>query len=181
MYDINEYFKDYKEALAEFKSNIDDITNATNGKLPNLIKNLDEIIISNKQQQKYKPGGGGIINIKKKEGGATDKLNAEVELKKIQALQAKLDGRIQEREKKLDNISKNFKKLKGNRKIDGNVEMKLASSNLFDKDGNNIFERLIQSYENDVNDKTIPDEIAKNLFYNKVDNIYTNPINYLNN
>ena len=175
MYDINEYFKDYKEALAEFKSNIDDITNATNGKLPNLIKNLDEIIISNKQQQKYKPGGGGIINIKKKEGGATDKLNAEVELKKIQALQAKLDGRIQEREKKLDNISKNFKKLKGNRKIDGNVEMKLASSNLFDKDGNNIFERLIQSYENDVNDKTIPDEIAKNLFYNKVINNSLDP------
>ena len=175
MYDITEYFKDYRDKLKDFVSNIDDIINGTNGKLPNLIKNLDEIIISNKQQQKYKPGGGKRSIMRKEGGGEEEKRKAAEELQAITALQEKLNKRIQDRDKKIDNISKNFKKLKENRKIDGNVEKKLAASNLFDKDGNNIFERLLKTYENDINDKTIPDEIAMNLFYNKVKNNNLDP------
>jgi hypothetical protein len=173
-YDIDEYFKEYLEQLKEFKSYLDDIINISNnkGKIPNLIKNLDDLITNNKQQRynnnnnnRNETNGGGGINkndIKKIVGGGVDITN------KIKTLEEKLKKRIQEREKKMDTISKNFKKLKENRKIDNNVEKKLATPNFFDKDGNNIFERLINSYEKDINDKTIPSEIANNLFYNKV-------------
>ena len=173
-YDIDEYFKEYIEQLKELQSYLDDIIEPSNnkGKIPNLIKNLDDLITNNKQQRYNNNnnknrngfpdfGGGGRFD-KKIVGGEvniTDKINK---------LEEKLKTRIQEREKKMDTISKNFKKLKENRKIDNDVEKKLATPDLFDKDGNNIFERLINSYEQDINDKTIPPEIANNLFYNKV-------------
>jgi hypothetical protein len=171
-YDIDEYFKEYIEQLKELQSYLDDIIEPSNnkGKIPNLIKNLDDLITNNKQQRYNNNknrngfpdfGGGGRFD-KKIVGGGVNIAD------KINKLEEKLKTRIQEREKKMDTISKNFKKLKENRKIDNDVEKKLATPDLFDKDGNNIFERLINSYEQDINDKTIPPEIANNLFYNKV-------------
>jgi hypothetical protein len=165
MYDVNEYFEEYKKNLGDYKSKLDDIIDINTGKIPNLIKNLDDIISSNKQQRNNNNNnrGGNNIIIKKK-GGAS-----------IEDIETKLAKILEDRAKKINNISKNLKKLKENRKIDNNVEKKLAASDIFDKNGNNIFERLITSYENDINDKTMPDEIAKNLFYNKVKNNNLDP------
>ena len=172
MYDVNEYFKEYIKNLDDYKSKLDDIIEGKTGKIPYLIKNLDDIILSNKQQRNNNNNGntynvgGNNNNIKIKRGG--DKTN-------IDEIEAKFKKILEERAKKINNISKNLKKLKENRNIDTNVEKKLAASDIFDANGNNIFERLITSYENDLNDKTMPDEIAKNLFYNKVKNNNLDP------
>ena len=170
-YDIKEYFKDYENALADFESNLNDIIDKDKGKIPNLIKNLEEIIMSN-NNKKYNNNngmyGGGNIKYKvqkKNWGGAVN----------IEETNAKLKLNLGEKTKKMDNIFKNLKKLKENRNIDSSVEKKLATPGLFDNDGNNIFERLMTSYENDLKDKTMPKEIAKSLFYNKVKNNNLDP------
>ena len=58
--------------------------------------------------------------------------------------------------------------MKANRIINKNVEKKLAAHDFIDKDGANIFEKLIANYDKDVNNKDIPEELTKNFFYNKV-------------
>jgi hypothetical protein len=169
MYDVNEYYDEYIKILDDYKSRLEDIIDPQTGKLPNLIKDLDNIITSNKQQRNKNgnnyDGGSYYNNNKKIRGGGET----------IQEIETKLNKILENRTKKLNNINLNLKKLKENRKIDSNVEKKLAASDIFDADGNNIFERLIKSYENDLNDKTMPDEIAKNLFYNKVKNNNLDP------
>ena len=175
-YDINEYFKEYKNVLNDFESKLNDIIDKDKGKIPNLIKNLEDIIANNKNQKKQGGGGNyGYIEYKtlNKKGGITDK--NEDYINKLNIIDAKLKLNLGEKTKKMDNIFKNLKKLKENRNIDSSVEKKLATPGLFDNDGNNIFERLMTSYENDLKDKTMPKEIASSLFYNKVKNNNLDP------
>jgi hypothetical protein len=65
--------------------------------------------------------------------------------------------------------------LKGNRDIKNNVEKTLATPNFIDGEGLNLFDRLLESYDNDYKNKDIPHEITKNKFYNKVKNFNLDP------
>jgi hypothetical protein len=96
-------------------------------------------------------------------------------LEDFETLNDNLKKRKEKKDKKFNIILKNLKRLKGNRDIDSNVEKKLATVDFFDKDGNNIFERLIASYDKDINDKNIPIEITNSLFYDKVKNHNLDP------
>ena len=175
-YDINKYFDDYSSKVLDvYKSMIKDIIDDRQGKLPNLIKNLDDIITNNKQQ-KYKnkdqyPNpyiGGNKYENKIYKGGKRSLENYDV-------LVEDFNKRIIEKDKKLVNMYKNLKRLKGNREIDSNVEKKLATPDFYDNDGNNIFERLIATYDKDINDKNMPIEITNSLFYDKVKNHNLDP------
>jgi hypothetical protein len=173
-YEIDKYFNDYeKNVLDKYVSMINDIIEQKQGKLPNLIKNLDDIIINNKPQ-KNKGGANNtnFINNNTKifKGGEPNK-----SLDDYKKLDDKFRERLETKNKKLDTIFKNLKRLKGNREIDNNVEKKLATTNFFDKDGNNIFERLISVYDKDINDKNMPIEITNSLFYDKVKNHNLDP------
>ena len=75
----------------------------------------------------------------------------------------------------LNNLLINLKKLKGNRDIKNNIEKRLAADNFIDKDGFNLFDKLMLNYNKDYNNKEIPHEITKNKFYNKVKNLNLDP------
>ena len=65
--------------------------------------------------------------------------------------------------------------MKGNRDIKNNIEKRLAADNFIDKDGFNLFDKLMLNYNKDYNNKEIPHEITKNKFYNKVKNLNLDP------
>lgn len=179
-YDINKYFDDYSSKVLDvYKSMIKDIIDDRQGKLPNLIKNLDDIITNNKQQ-KYKNKDqypNPYIGGNKYENKNENKIykGGKRSLENYDVLVEDFNKRIIEKDKKLVNMYKNLKRLKGNREIDSNVEKKLATPDFYDNDGNNIFERLIATYDKDINDKNMPIEITNSLFYDKVKNHNLDP------
>ena len=120
-----------------------------------------EAIIKNRQNQKdNKPIQGGGLIIKGGNNDNKDLLNKLNDLKK---------------NNKLSDFVINLKKLKGNRDIKNNVEKTMATPNFIDKEGLNLFDRLLESYDNDYNNKNIPHEITKNKFYNRVKNLNLDP------
>jgi hypothetical protein len=123
-----------------------------------------ESIISNRQNMNNRNNGnmngGGLINIIK--GGAGN----DEALKKLKNIQGTST---------LKDLVINLKKLKGNRDIKNNVEKTLATPNFIDGEGLNLFDRLLERYDNDYRNNNIPHEITKNNFYNKVKNLNLDP------
>ena len=151
-------FKKYEEFYELIKYNIGNIQ----ARIKELTDTLDKII------ETTKPRKGGKIKIMPRImiGGATTSLeNLQKEI--VELKNNKSQG--------MNDIMKNIKKLKSNRIVDKNVEKKLATVNFIDKDGYNIFDRLLETYDKDINDKKIPEQITKNLFYNKVKNNNLDP------
>ena len=170
----DEYVK-YKEDKDNEKSLhpkkiIDDFINNSRQVLEN---NLDKIkIILSRYElmaESYKSIISNKQNINKQQNiavtGGGDENNNKY-LNKIKDLQSS---------NKLNDFVINLKKLKANRDIKNNVEKTLATPNFIDKEGLNIFDRLLESYDNDYNNKNIPHEITKNKFYNKVKNLNLDP------
>ena len=124
-------------------------------------------ILSNKQFINRNNGNNGIIggriNKIKKQGGVNNNSDLITKIKKLKANDS------------LNNFIINLKKLKGNRDIKNNVEKTLATPNFIDGEGLNLFDRLLESYDNDYKNKDIPHEITKNKFYNKVKNLNLDP------
>jgi hypothetical protein len=162
-YDIDIIIKSYRDAFNGYKMMIVDIEN----KLSSVITKLDEISKkekttggSNNKNKKNKVIKMNYIN--KITGGGNSGLNDYDELI------SRIEKRNVQKSEKLNDIVRNLKKLRANRTINKNVEKKLATQDFIDKEGKNIFERLISNYDKDVNDKDIPEELTKNFFYNKV-------------
>jgi hypothetical protein len=151
-------FKKYTEFYKLISSNIDEITS----RIKELTDTLDKIIETNKPRK-----GGKIKKMPNKimKGGETSLDTLKEEINKLK--KTKSQG--------MNDIMKNIKKLKSNRIVDKNVEKKFATVNFIDKDGYNIFDRLLETYDKDINDKKIPEQITKNLFYNKVKNNNLDP------
>ena len=130
-----------------------------------MIKSFEEIISSKKNQNNRNNrnlDGGKIIK-----GGYTDNTDF---LKKIENIK---------KNNKLKDLVINLKKLKGNWDIKNNVEKTMATTNFIDKDGLNLFDRLLETYDRDYNNNDIPHEITKNKFYNKVKALNLDPENEL--
>ncbi len=51
----------------------------------------------------------------------------------------------------------------------------MATPNFIDGEGLNLFDRLLERYDNDYRNNNIPHEITKNNFYNKVKNLNLDP------
>jgi hypothetical protein len=129
-----------------------------------MIKSFEEIISSKKNQNRdnQRTNGGKIIK-----GGRIDNKEALKNLENIR------------KNNKLKNLLVNLKKLRGNREIKNNVEKTMATTNFIDKDGLNLFDRLLETYDRDYNNNDIPHEITKNKFYNKVKALNLDPENEL--
>ena len=67
---------------------------------------------------------------------------------------------------KIDDIIKDVKKLKSNNVILNSIDKEVAATNFIDDNGDNLFEKMLNSYNDDV--KTTIPEIAENKFYNDV-------------
>ena len=67
---------------------------------------------------------------------------------------------------KIDNIIKDVKKIKANNVILNSIDKQVAAPNFIDDNGDNLFEKMLNSYNDDV--KTSIPEIAENKFYNDV-------------
>jgi hypothetical protein len=67
---------------------------------------------------------------------------------------------------KIDDIIKDVKKLKSNNVILNSIDKQVAASNFIDDNGDNLFEKMLNSYNEDI--KTTIPEIAENKFYNDV-------------
>ena len=67
---------------------------------------------------------------------------------------------------KIDAIIKDVKKLKANNVILNSIDKEVAATNFIDDNGDNLFEKMLNSYNNDI--KTTIPEIAENKFYNDV-------------
>ena len=163
-YDIDILIKSYKDVFNGYKRMITDIEN----KLSSVIVKLDEII-----NKKDKTTGGGenknkinkVIKmnyINKITSGGNSGLNNYDELN------SKIETKNAQKSQKLNDIIRNLKRLRANRIINKNIEKKISAHDFIDKDGANIFEKLIANYDKDVNNKDIPEELTKNFFYNKV-------------
>jgi hypothetical protein len=122
-----------------------------------MIEAFDNIVKSPKSNNKQ----GGTNNIKKYLGG--DNKDIKLKLDKLKSSDS------------LNNLLINLKRLKGNRDIKNNVEKRMAADNFIDKDGFNLFDKLMLNYDKDYNNKEIPHEITKNKFYNKVKNLNLDP------
>ena len=157
----NETLKIYEDMINGIKSKFETLlikvkSNITGGNKNKKIKNKNKIIINNHNNHNNQIKGG-------------------LSIKNIDEFNKKINNLNDDNAKKMNDILINFNKLKGNRDIDNNVEKKLATSGFIDKDGTNIFERLMSSYDKDIKDDKIPEEITKNLFYNKVYNHSLDP------
>jgi hypothetical protein len=75
----------------------------------------------------------------------------------------------------LNNISTKLKKFKANQETNKNVETKMASSGFIDDAGANVFDRLITTYDDNIKNKNMPYEVARNLFYSKAKNLNLDP------
>jgi hypothetical protein len=126
-----------------------------------MIDSLDSLIKNRQNQKQNKPGQNGGYLIK----GGTDNDNKDL-LTKLNELK---------KNNKLSDFVINLKKLKGNRDIKNNVEKTMATPNFIDKEGLNLFDRLLETYDNDYKNKNIPHEITKNKFYNRVKNLNLDP------
>jgi hypothetical protein len=69
---------------------------------------------------------------------------------------------------KIKDIEENLNKYTHNKNLFSNTERKLISTNFIDKKGDNIFDKLLKSYDDDINNKNIPTQIVNDLFYKKV-------------
>ena len=145
--DIIKIFDKHIELIDLLIRHIDEIK----GRIKDLTDSLDQIIETNKLIKK-----GGKSKIFR--GGEDN----------IDDLKKQIDNLKTDKLSKMNDVIKSINKLKLNRAIDKNVEKKLATVNFIDKDGYNIFDRLLETYDKDINDKKIPQQITKNLFYNKV-------------
>jgi hypothetical protein len=126
-----------------------------------MIDSLDSLIKNRQNQKQNKPGQNGGYLIK----GGADNDNKDL-LTKLNELK---------KNNKLSDFVINLKKLKGNRDIKNNVEKTMATPNFIDKEGLNLFDRLLETYDNDYKNKNIPHEITKNKFYNRVKNLNLDP------
>ena len=163
MHDTNEIFNLYNETLKKY----DGMLNEIKVKVEELIVKLN----SNKTGGKIKNNNKIINRINK----INNNIKGGSSIKNIDEIKKKINALNDDNTKKMNDILRNFSKLKGNRDIDNNVEKRLATPGFIDKHGNNIFEKLMSSYEKDINDDKIPEEITKNLFYNKVYNHSLDP------
>ena len=75
----------------------------------------------------------------------------------------------------LNNLATSFKKIQGNKESTSNVERKLASTGFINNDGTNAFDNLLMTYDENINNKKMPHEMAQGLFYNKVKNLNLDP------
>ena len=105
---------------------------------------------------------GGAKN-NNKGGGKIDEYKKELEDKKKSILTD------------LDNISSKLKKFKGNQETNKNVETKMASVGFIDEAGGNVFDRLINAYDDNIKNKNMPYEVARNIFYSKANNLNLDP------
>ncbi len=51
----------------------------------------------------------------------------------------------------------------------------MASVGFIDEVGNNVFDRLITAYDDNIKNKKMPYEVARNLFYSKAKNLNLDP------
>ena len=75
----------------------------------------------------------------------------------------------------LNNISTKLKKFKANKETNKNAETKMASIGFLDEDGSNVFDRLMTTYDDNIKNKNMPYEVARNLFYSKAKNLNLDP------
>jgi hypothetical protein len=75
----------------------------------------------------------------------------------------------------LNNISAKLKKFKANQQTNKNVETKMASVGFIDEAGSNEFDRLINTYDDNIKNKNMPYEVARNIFYSKAKNLNLDP------
>ena len=75
----------------------------------------------------------------------------------------------------LNNISTKLKKIKANRETNKNIETKMASVGFLDNEGSNMFDRLMTTYDDNIKNKNMPYEVARNLFYSKAKNLNLDP------
>ncbi len=108
--------------------------------------------------------GGGKIDHEYKGGG-----------EKINEYRKELDNKKKLILGELNNISDKLKKFKANQQTNKNVETKMASVGFIDEAGNNVFDRLITAYDDNVKNKNMPYEVARNLFYSKAKNLNLDP------
>ena len=126
-----------------------------------MIEAFENILKSPKNNNNNRQNGG--TNIIKKYMGGENNEDIKNKLDKLKSSDT------------LNNLLINLKKLKGNRDIKNNIEKRLAADNFIDKDGFNLFDKLMLNYNKDYNNKEIPHEITKNKFYNKVKNLNLDP------
>jgi len=68
--------------------------------------------------------------------------------------------------KKIDDIKKDYKKLKTSNIIPQSIDKELVLKDFQDKNGNNLFEKLLYQYDKDYKETT--EEIANNNFYDNI-------------
>ena len=155
--DIEIIYEEYIKYINELLQCCDTIRK----KLKIVIDSVDVIIKSKNNSRR----GGSNKLFKQKYGGVNNNDNLE---EKLQNINARLTEKKKEAPRKMDDILIKAKKINGNQSIAANIEKKLATDQFIDSDGFNIFEKLIATYDKDINNKDIPDNITNNLFYSKV-------------
>jgi len=92
-------------------------------------------------------------------GGSNDKRKTQIE--NLNKIKKDLDIKIKD-------IEDNLNKYSHTKSLFSNTERKLVSKNFIDKKGDNLFDKLLKTYDNDINNKNIPLQIANDIFYKKV-------------
>ena len=136
--------------LTEFLTSVTELSDIT---YPNFISK-----VSNERMR-----GGGKIENEYKGGDKIEDYRKELDNKKKTILN------------ELNNISDKLKKFKANQETNKNVETKMASVGFIDEVGNNVFDRLITAYDDNIKNKKMPYEVARNLFYSKAKNLNLDP------
>ena len=147
---IKKYLESYEEILKNYDSELTYIIDKYNP----LIRDIEM------------RGGSNIIGNNKLGGkGAKDIANKIADLEK-------------KKKTILDNLKFFFtimKKIKANRDISSNNEKKMATQGFINENGMNVFDTLIENYDDNINNKKVPYEMAQNLFYQKANNLNLDP------
>jgi len=139
------------------------------------IKNVETLKLKIEEQLKnIKIGGASNIEAIKNDNKTInelfkkDNLNFDENGEKIN-----YENRFNDIKKRFDNIKKDYKKLKVSTYIPNSIDKDIIINDFIDKNGDTLFERMLNEYALDAKDKN--QEIAKANFYNKVENYNLDP------
>ena len=167
--DINNTYESIKKGLEEIKSAYKEKLRNPTANDRNLQRRLRVQEKEDEEDEEKKKGGGKLdeFEAKIKQTQADEKKPISFdELKKLFNTEDK--EKLKNIKDKINDIKTHYKKLKTSNLVTDSIDKEEVLNNFVDKNGVNLFEKMLYQYDTDLKDST--EEIAKNNFYNNLEN-----------